>query len=103
MPKPDIIIVDDHDIFRDGLKSLISLKNIATVVGEASNGVEFLEILQNIKPNIVLMDIAMPLMDGITATEKALAIYPDLNILVLSMFGEEEYYYKMINKQVLIF
>jgi len=97
MRKPKIIIVDDHDIFRDGLKSLISLKNIASVVGEASNGKEFLEILETNKPDLVLMDISMPVMDGITATEKAISMFPDLNILALSMFSDEEYYYKMIN------
>jgi len=97
MFKPNIIIVDDHDIFRDGLISLISKKNIATVIGEASNGRDFLEILKDKKPNLVLMDISMPVMDGITATEKAILIYPDLNVLALSMFGDEEYYYKMIN------
>ncbi len=97
MQNISIIIVDDHDIFRDGLKSLISLKKIANITGEASNGKEFLELLQNNKPDLVIMDISMPLMDGVTATEKALDIYPDLNVLALSMFGDEEYYLKMIN------
>jgi len=97
MLKPSVIIVDDHDLFRDGLSSLISLKKIATIIGEASNGFDFLEMLQHKKPDLVLMDISMPLMDGVEATEKAIAIYPNLNILALSMFGDEEYYYKMIN------
>ncbi len=97
MHKPSVVIVDDHDLFRDGLSSLISLKKIATVIGEASNGFEFLEILHHKKPDLVLMDISMPLMDGVEATEKAIALHPNLNILALSMFGDEEYYYKMIN------
>jgi DNA-binding NarL/FixJ family response regulator len=94
--KPKVIIVDDHLIFRQGLRSLLTLENIATVIGEASNGIEFLELLSHQKPDLVLMDIDMPRMNGIEATEKALKIIPDLNIIVFTMFSDEEYYYKMI-------
>lgn len=95
-----IIIVDDHKIFRDGIKSLITVEEIAEIIGEASNGKEFLEILEHKDPDIVLMDISMPVMDGIEATKKALEINPELKILALSSFGDEEYYYKMINAGV---
>jgi CheY-like chemotaxis protein len=64
MKKPDLIIVDDHLIFRQGLKSLITLENIANVIGEASDGDEFLELLNRLQPDIVLMDIEMPGMNG---------------------------------------
>lgn len=94
---PDLIIVDDHLIFRQGLKSLINLENIATVIGEASNGIEFLELLSRLKPDLVLMDIDMPHMDGMEATKKALEMLPDLKIIAFTMFGDEEYYYKMID------
>lgn len=97
MKKPDIIIVDDHLIFRQGLKSLVTFENIATVIGEAANGKEFIELLSNLKPDLVLMDIDMPLMTGMEATQKALELIPDLKIIVFSMFGDEEYYYKMID------
>ena len=95
--KPDIIIVDDHLIFRQGLKSLITIENIATVIGEASNGIEFIELLSYLKPDLVLMDIDMPHMNGMEATKKALELMPHLKIIVFTMFGEEEYYYKMID------
>lgn len=95
--KPDIIIVDDHQIFRQGLKSIITIENIATVVGEASNGAEFIELLSHLKPDLVLMDIDMPYMNGLEATRKALLMMPDIKIIAFTMFGEEEYYYKMIN------
>lgn len=95
-----IIIVDDHKIFRDGIKSLITIEEIAEIIGEASNGKEFLEILEHKDPDIVLMDISMPIMDGIEATKKAMDINPELKIIALSSFGDEEYYYKMINAGV---
>jgi len=98
--KPNIIIVDDHLIFRQGLKSIITLENIANVIGEASNGVELIEQLSNLKPDLVLMDIDMPRMNGLDATEKALEILPDLKIIAFSMFSDEEYYYKMIDRGV---
>lgn len=94
---PDIIIVDDHLIFRQGLKSLLTSEKIASVIGEASNGKEYLELLSHLKPDLVLMDIDMPHMNGMEATEKSLAMFPDLKIIAFTMFGDEEYYYKMID------
>ncbi|MBN2347362.1 MAG: response regulator transcription factor [Bacteroidales bacterium] len=97
----NITIVDDHTLFRDGLKLLFRrcYKSIDKIY-EASNGVEFLEQIQENKPDIVLMDIDMPLLNGVEATQKALEIYPDLKIIALTMFGDEVYYYKMIDAGV---
>ena len=95
--KPNIVIVDDHVMFRDGLKSLIEQQNIGNVVAEAENGKKFLEIIEKQRPDLVLMDIEMPEMNGLEATENALLKYPDLRILVLSMFGDEDYYIRLIN------
>jgi DNA-binding NarL/FixJ family response regulator len=97
MKKPNIIIVDDHLIFRQGLTALISGQNIACVIGEASNGKEYLELLITLKPDLVLMDIDMPHMNGMEATEKSLALHPDLKIIAFTMFSDEDYYYKMID------
>jgi len=94
--KPSIILVDDHLIFRQGLKSIISNENFAEVIGEASSGIEFLELLKNNRPDVVLMDIDMPYMNGMEATRKALEMAPDMKIIAVTMFGDEEYYYKMI-------
>ena len=95
--KPTLIIVDDHLIFQQGLKAMITAENIATVVGEASNGIEFIEMLSVCKPDLVLMDIDMPQMNGMEATQKAIELIPDIKIIALTMFGDEEYYYKMID------
>ncbi len=95
--KPDLIIVDDHLIFRQGLRSLITLENFATVIGEASNGIEFLELLKHLKPDLVLMDIDMPHMNGLEATQKAMELIPNLKVVAFTMFADEDYYYKMID------
>ncbi len=95
-----IIIVEDHAIFREGLKQVISGLPGMKVIGEAENGEVFLELLKKTKPDIVIMDIKMPVMDGIEATDRAMKLYPDLKIIVLSMFGEEEYLYAMVMKGV---
>jgi DNA-binding NarL/FixJ family response regulator len=97
MNKPEIIIVDDHLIFRQGLKSLLTSENIATVVGEASNGKEYLELLTHLEPDLVLMDIDMPHMNGMEATQRSLALKPDLKIIAFTMFSDEDYYFKMID------
>jgi len=91
-----IIIVDDHRMFRESLSDILSIKKVATVIAEASNGVELLELLDQHKPTIILMDIAMPEMDGIEATKKAIEKQPDVKVLALSSFGDEKYYYSML-------
>ena len=95
-----VVIVDDHGLFRNGLKLLLGTTNQIQVAGEAANGIEFLELLNTIEPDVVLMDIDMPGMDGIEATRRALALKPALKIITLSMFGEDEYYYQMIEAGV---
>ena len=96
----NLVIVDDHSLFRNGMKLLLSNAGNFSVVAEASNGKEFLALLDNITPDIVLMDIDMPEMDGIEATIRALELKPELKVIGLSMYGEEEYYYKMIEAGV---
>ncbi len=97
MEKIRIIITDDHQLFRNGLKILLNAFPEFEVTGEASNGEEFLRILKNTSADIVLMDINMPEMDGIEATRKGLKLCPGIDIIALSMYGEEEYYYKMVD------
>jgi DNA-binding NarL/FixJ family response regulator len=97
MEKIKIIIADDHQLFRNGLKILLNAFQEFEVTAEASNGEEFLRILKNTPADVVLMDINMPEMDGIEATRKGLKVNPGINIIALSMYGEEEYYYKMVD------
>lgn len=95
-----ILVVDDHELFRNGVIMVLKRIENVVVVGEASNGKEFLAKLNSIKPDIVFMDIKMPIMNGIDATTEAVKRYPDLKVVALSMFGEEEYLQKMINAGV---
>ena len=94
--KVKVLLVDDHDMFRDGVKLLLSSGQLTEVVGEARNGQEFLELYPKVKPDVVLMDIAMPVMDGIEASQIASTRFPGIVILALTMFGDEKYYYKLI-------
>jgi len=95
MEKIRIIIVDDHHLFRNGLRLLIETLPEFEVAGEASNGREFLEIIKYTPADVVLMDINMPDTNGIEATRNGLKLKPDLHVIALSMYGEEDYYYKM--------
>ena len=95
--KTSIIIVDDHKIFRDGLLLLLNHFDFVKVVGQASNGEEFLNILEEVEPDIVLMDINMPKMNGIEATKIALEKYPGLKVIALTTFFEDDYIKNMFS------
>lgn len=94
---PKIIIVDDHSLFRETMKLLIETEGMGEVIAEAKNGKEFLDLLDVHMPDLVLMDIEMPEMDGLEATFKALKIRPYLKILVLTMYGQKDDFVQMIN------
>jgi DNA-binding NarL/FixJ family response regulator len=97
MEKIKVFVVDDHELFRNGVIMVLNRMENTVVVGEAADGEEFLAKLNSIKPDIVFMDIKMPKMNGIDATIEALKRYPELKVIALTMFGEEEYLQKMIN------
>ncbi|MDP3645254.1 MAG: response regulator transcription factor [Bacteroidota bacterium] len=98
--KRKVIIVDDHTLFRNGLRILLNNLENYHVIAEAANGKQFLDMLEKNVPDLVLLDINMPVMDGIEAATFAHEKYPDLKIITLSMYGEEDYYYKMVNAGV---
>ncbi|MFI3268666.1 MAG: response regulator transcription factor [Rikenellaceae bacterium] len=95
--KKKVMIVDDHTLFRNGLKMLINKTDDFIVSSEASDGIEFLNELEAEQPDVVLLDISMPKMDGIEAASVAIGRYPNLPIITLSMYGEEDYYFKMVS------
>jgi DNA-binding NarL/FixJ family response regulator len=97
MEKIRIALADDHQLFRNGLKILLGAYDGFDVVAEASNGAELLRILDACPADIVLMDISMPEMDGAEATAQLTRLTPDTKVIALSMYGEEEYYYRMVD------
>ena len=91
-----IILVDDHSLFRSGMRGLLDRYDGIRVVGEASTGEEFLAMLPATEADVVFLDFAMPGMNGAETTEKALALEPGLKVITLSMFGDENYYSRMV-------
>ena len=91
-----LIITDDHVMFRESISRMLTMRKVAEVVAEAGSGNELLSLLDSQKPDLVLMDISMPGMDGIEATRKAIEKQPGLKVLTLSSFGDEQYYYNMV-------
>jgi DNA-binding NarL/FixJ family response regulator len=97
MDKIRIALADDHQLFRNGLKILLGSFSEFEVVAEASNGNELLRAMETSPSDIVLMDISMPEMDGVEATGILSRQLPGTRVIALSMYGEEEYYYRMID------
>jgi len=96
MKKINIFLVDDHALFREGLRFLLQKMDFVDQILDAKNGAEFLEKIVDVKDCIVLMDIEMPVMNGIEATRRALELDANLKILALSMYSEESYLSSMI-------
>lgn len=92
-----IILVDDHSLFREGIKLLLESNGFGKVIAEAENGSVFLDKLKIEKPDLVVMDIEMPVMNGLEATKEAMKIHPDLKVLVLTMLSDKDNYQDMIN------
>lgn len=95
--KIKIFLVDDHNLFREGLKFLLSGNDLISEIHEAENGKDLLNTVLKVKPDIILMDIEMPVMNGIEATKETLKIYPKSKVIALSMYGNENYYSEMID------
>ncbi len=95
-----IAIVDDHKIFREGFKLVLKSIGLVKQVHEASGGKELLEILSKEKVDLVFMDINMPGIDGVEATQKALQLYPGIKIIAISAYDSTDYVNKMIHAGV---
>ncbi|MBI2947819.1 MAG: response regulator transcription factor [Verrucomicrobia bacterium] len=86
-----ILLADDHTLVRAGIRSLLERMPDVSVIAEAANGREVLALVQSAHPNIVLMDIGMPFMNGLEATTRVLGEFPDVRVIILSMHMNEEY------------
>jgi two-component system response regulator NreC len=94
--KIHILIADDHTLLRNGICALLEDEQDMTIVGEASDGREAVRLAGQLKPNVVLMDIAMPLLNGLEATRQIKREHPEINVLVLTMYDHEEYFRQML-------
>ncbi|MFA5514077.1 MAG: response regulator transcription factor [Sphaerochaetaceae bacterium] len=94
--KLKVYIVDDHTLFREGLRFLLRNSEYVSEIKEAGNGFEFLKEVESFNPDVVLMDIEMPEINGIEATKAALSRFPDIKIIALSMYSDENFYTEMI-------
>lgn len=92
-----IIIVDHHTLFREGLKFFIENEALGEVVALAKSGQEFLDIISTQQPDLVIMDMEMPLINGAETTINALDIIPGLKVIIVTMPGEMEYYLDIMN------
>jgi len=86
-----VLVVDDHAILRDGIRSLLESQDDIIVVGEAGDGAEAIELVNNLLPDIVLMDISMPKTNGLEATRLIRSRHPDIKVLILTQHDNREY------------
>ncbi|MFQ6058798.1 MAG: response regulator [Anaerolineae bacterium] len=91
MNKIRVLLADDHTILREGIRALLAAQPDIEVVGEASNGREAVAKARELKPDVILMDIAMPLLNGLEATRQIKKEHPEMDVLVLTMHDSEEY------------
>jgi DNA-binding NarL/FixJ family response regulator len=89
-----ILIVDDQSLFREGLRTLLNVQDNFEVVGEASNGEEALRKAVLLNPSVILMDLRMPVLDGVRATERLKSLAPDSKVIVLTTFDDDEYVFE---------
>jgi two-component system response regulator DegU len=96
MEKINILLVDDHTIVRDGIKATLKDQSNFIIIGEAINGIDAIESVKLLHPNVVIMDITMPEMNGIDATMQISKKYPSSKVLILSMHDNETYILKSV-------
>ena len=86
-----IVLADDHALVRLGIRKIIEEDGNLKVVGEAGDGMELLEILETIRPDLVIVDIGMPRLRGLEATKRIKHLYPQVKVMILSMHRNKEY------------
>jgi len=103
MDKIRILVVDDESVVREGIVAILSLQSTLDVVGEASDGIQAVEMASKINPDVILLDLAMPNQDGLTTISELKELLPDVRILVLTSFANSDTIYKAIKSGALGF
>lgn len=96
MKKIKVLIADDHQVVREGLSAILRTKEEIEVVGEVKDGAEAVEQARRLKPDVILMDISMPGMNGVEATRQIKREQPEVGVVVLTMYDEEEHIYDLV-------
>ncbi|NBD36394.1 MAG: response regulator [Chloroflexi bacterium] len=96
MNKTKLFLADDHPIVRDGLRFLLNAQPDMEVVGEAADGQETLQAIRNVRPDIVILDIAMPVLNGIAVAEQIQELYPEVQVIILSMHATTEHIFRAL-------
>lgn len=96
MQKIRVLLVDDHAILREGIKALLEKQDNIEVVAEAANGREAIVKATQFQPDVVVLDISMPLMDGLDATRRMKKESPEIKVLILTMHDDEEYFFQLL-------
>jgi two-component system response regulator DegU len=93
-----VLLADDHQLFREGLKRILNMENDLEVIGECGDGIQVLEFCNKEKPDVVLLDINMPIENGVVATERLRDIFPEIKVIILSIHDDESYVFETLRK-----
>lgn len=93
-----IVIADDHQLLREGVKRIINMEKDLEVVGECGDGIQVIELCNTLHPDVVLMDINMPIENGVAATERLKSIFPEIKVVILSIHDDESYVFETLRK-----
>ena len=96
--KIKILLADDHQLFREGLKRILNMENDIEVIGECGDGIQVMEFCNHQIPEIVLMDINMPIETGVVTTERLKGMFPDVKVIILSIHDDESYVFETLRK-----
>lgn len=96
--KVKLVIADDHQLFREGLKRILNMEDDLEVIGECGDGVKVIELCNELNPEVVLMDINMPIENGVIATERMREIFPAIKVIILSIHDDESYVFETLRK-----
>jgi NarL family two-component system response regulator LiaR len=94
--KIKILVADDHAVVRDGTKQILEKEEDMTVIAEAADGAEAIKLTGTFKPDVVIMDISMPNVNGIEATRQIKALYPSVTVLVLSAYDDDQFIFSLL-------
>jgi DNA-binding NarL/FixJ family response regulator len=102
MAKIKVLLTDDHALFRQGIRTLLAAESDMEVVGESANGLEAVALAQQVRPDVVLMDIGMPGMSSFEATRQIRKDRPDTKVIFLSMYDDDDYLAECVDRAPMV-